>query len=158
LLSHEPALYPLDLIVNGEHRTSRVRASETLLYVLRDHLGLTGSKPGCENGDCGTCTILVNGLPIKSCLLLAVEANGLHVTTIEGLRNSPVQQAFVQKQAFQCGYCTPGFIVNCQGLLNMHPDATEETIRLWLESNICRCMSYEEINEAVEAIFKLINK
>jgi carbon-monoxide dehydrogenase small subunit len=85
--------------------------------------------------------------------MLAVEADGQQITTIEGLIHSPVQQAFVQKQAFQCGYCTPGFIMNCHGLLNAHPDANKETIRLWLESNICRCTSYEEIHEAVKAVF-----
>ncbi|TDF98021.1 (2Fe-2S)-binding protein [Paenibacillus piri] len=151
--SYEAALYPLEFKVNGEQRSIRVRAAETLLYVLRDYLGLTGSKSGCDNGDCGTCTILVNGLPVKSCLMLAVEADGQPVTTIEGLRNSPVQQAFAHYQAFQCGYCTPGFIVNCHGLLNAHPDANKKTIRLWLESNICRCMSYEEIDDAVKAVF-----
>ncbi|MCD9025485.1 (2Fe-2S)-binding protein [Cohnella silvisoli] len=151
--SYDTALYPMEFHVNGERRTIRVRAADTLLYILRDNLGLTGSKSGCDNGDCGTCTILVNGLPQKSCLMLGVEAFGQHITTIEGLVNSPVQEAFVQKQAFQCGYCTPGFIMNCHGLLNVHPDANEETIRVWLESNICRCMSYEEIHKAVKAVF-----
>ncbi|MFD0695292.1 (2Fe-2S)-binding protein [Paenibacillus sp. GCM10027628] len=150
--------YDTALIVNGEQRMTRVRAADTLLDILRDHFGLTGSKSGCDNGDCGTCTILVNGLPIKACLMLAVEADGLHITTIEGLRNSPVLEAFVQKQAFQCGYCTPGFIVNCHGLLNVHPNADDETIRVWLESNICRCMSYEEIHEAVKSVFKPRNR
>lgn len=152
--SYEAALYSLLFHVNGEQRTVRIRAADTLLYALREHLGLTGCKNGCGNGDCGTCTILVNGLPIKSCLMLAMEADGQPITTIEGLRNSPVQQAFVQKQAFQCGYCTPGFIMNCQGLLNKHPNADEETIRIWLESNICRCTSYEEIHEAVKSVFR----
>lgn len=151
---NELTLYPIACQVNGEQRTVQVRAADTLLHVLRDQLGLTGSKAGCDNGDCGACTILVNGLPIKACLMLAVEAGGKHITTIEGLKNSPVQQAFVQKQAFQCGYCTPGFIVNCHGLFTAHPDATYETIRIWLESNICRCTSYEEIHEAVKTVFR----
>ncbi|WP_339321198.1 (2Fe-2S)-binding protein [Paenibacillus sp. FSL W8-0194] len=146
-----PSVYPIELRVNGEKRTVRVRAAETLLNALRDHLGLTGSKPGCENGDCGACTILMEGLPFKSCIMLAVEAEGRQITTIEGLAGSPMQQAFVHKQAFQCGYCTPGFIMNGQGLLDAHPEADEETIRIWLESNICRCTSYEEIHEAVRA-------
>ncbi|GIP40843.1 (2Fe-2S)-binding protein [Paenibacillus sp. J31TS4] len=148
-----PAMYPVACEVNGEKRLVRVRAADILLSTLRDQLGLTGSKPGCENGDCGACTILVDGLPVKSCLMLTVEAEGKQLTTIEGLKNSPVQHAFVRYQAFQCGYCTPGFIMNCEGLRNAHPHADEETIRVWLESNICRCTSYEEIQHAVRDVF-----
>ncbi|MFB6363434.1 (2Fe-2S)-binding protein [Paenibacillus elgii] len=155
MASRDTAIYRVEIKVNGEKRALRVRAADTLLYILRDHLGLTGSKSGCDNGDCGTCTILVDGLPIKSCLMLAVEADGKQITTIEGLTNSPVQHAFVRNQAFQCGYCTPGFIMNCEGLRNMLPHADEETIRLWLESNICRCTSYEEIRNAVKDVFNL---
>ncbi|MFD0710776.1 (2Fe-2S)-binding protein [Paenibacillus sp. GCM10027626] len=151
--SFDTANYPVEFQVNGETRSVRVRAADILLYTLRDKLGLTGSKSGCDNGDCGTCTILVNGLPIKSCLMLTVEAVGKQIVTIEGLMNSRVQDAFVQYQSLQCGYCTPGFIVNCQGLLNVHPQADEETIRVWLESNICRCTSYEEIHNAVKDLF-----
>ncbi|WP_312113238.1 (2Fe-2S)-binding protein [Brevibacillus reuszeri] len=151
--SLETAFYPIEFKVNGENRTIRVRAAEILLFTLRDNLGLTGSKSGCNNGDCGTCTILVNGITMKSCLMLTVEAHGKHITTIEGLTNSPVQNAFAHNQAFQCGYCTPGFIVNCEGLRNVHPHADEETIRVWLESNICRCTSYEEIHNAVKDVF-----
>lgn len=154
--SNSNAIYPLEVQVNGERRWLWVRAAETLLYALRDHLGLTGCKPGCENGDCGACTVLLNGLPMKSCLVLAVEADGQDITTIEGLSRSAAQQSFVQKQAFQCGYCTPGFIMNVQGLLNEHPEADEATIRLWLESNICRCTSYEEIQQAVMAALAAI--
>lgn len=152
--SYEATLYPLSFQVNGEPRMVRVRAADTLLHALRERLGLTGCKPGCENGDCGACTILVNGLPIKSCLMLAVEAEEQPVTTIEGLGNSPVQQAFARYQAFQCGYCTPGFVMNCHGLLRNHPNADQETIRLWLESNICRCTSYEEIHEAIMSVLR----
>ncbi|TCZ81307.1 (2Fe-2S)-binding protein [Paenibacillus albiflavus] len=148
-------IYPVEFQVNGEDRTVQVRAADILLYTLRDKLGLTGSKSGCDNGDCGTCTVLVNNLPIKSCIMLTVEGGGMHITTIEGLKNSPTQQAFVHNQAFQCGYCTPGFIVNCEGLRIAHPNANKETIQLWLESNICRCTSYEEIHYAVKDIFKL---
>ncbi|CAG7615882.1 (2Fe-2S)-binding protein [Paenibacillus allorhizosphaerae] len=155
--AYDAAHYSIHCEVNGERRTIRVRAAEVLLHVLRAQLGLTGAKPGCNNGDCGACTILVNGLPVKSCLMLAVEANGQRVTTIEGLDRTPVQQAFAQKQAFQCGYCTSGFIMNCHGLLNAHPNADERSIQLWLESNICRCTSYEEIHEVVKTIFTLHN-
>lgn len=147
--------YRVELQVNGEQRTVRVRAAETLLYTLRDHLGLTGCKPGCNNGDCGACTILVNGQPMKSCLMLTVEAREKQITTIEGLADSAVQCAFAQNQAFQCGYCTPGFIMNCEGLRHVHPQADEETVRIWLESNICRCTSYEEIHRAVKDVFAI---
>lgn len=140
----------INLQVNGEARRALARPADTLLFVLRERLGLTGAKPGCENGDCGACTVLVDGWPVKSCLMLAVEACGHEITTLEGLHNTPIQQAFVEKFAFQCGYCTPGFIMNCQGLINIHPDASDEIINDWLQSNICRCTSYQEITEAVK--------
>ncbi|RUS47189.1 (2Fe-2S)-binding protein [Cohnella sp. AR92] len=145
-----PAADSVEMEVNGEKRRVNVRASSLLLHTLRNMLGLTGCKPGCENGDCGACTVLVEGLPMKSCLMLTAEANGRKVTTIEGLANSPATYAFAKNQAFQCGYCTPGFIVNCEGLRNAYPQADLETVRLWLESNICRCTSYEEIHAAVQ--------
>lgn len=145
------------LTVNGEVRKALVRPADTLLFALRERLGLTGAKPGCENGDCGACTVLVDGWPIKSCLMLAVEACGHEITTIEGLNNSPIQKEFVDKFAFQCGYCTPGFIMNCQGLINIHPDASDEVINEWLQSNICRCTSYQEIRDAVKAALRAVN-
>ncbi|MGE5391993.1 MAG: (2Fe-2S)-binding protein [Deltaproteobacteria bacterium] len=145
----------IELHVNGESRNAQVRPADTLLFVLRERLGLTGAKPGCENGDCGACTVLVDGWPIKSCLMLAVEAIGHEVTTIEGLNNAPIQEAFVNNFAFQCGYCTPGFIMNCQGLINIHPDASEEVMNEWLQSNICRCTSYQEITQAVKSVLSI---
>jgi carbon-monoxide dehydrogenase small subunit len=144
----------IELKVNGQIRKVLVRPADTLLFALRERLGLTGAKPGCENGDCGACTILVDGWPIKSCLMLAAEAVGHEVTTIEGLNNVPIQKAFVEKFAFQCGYCTPGFIMNCQGLIEIHPDASDEIIHEWLQSNICRCTSYQEITEAIKSILQ----
>lgn len=144
----------IDLKVNGETRRILVRAADTLLFALRERMGLTGAKPGCENGDCGACTVLVDGWPVKSCLMLAVEAVGHQVTTIEGLNNAPIQKAFVEKFAFQCGYCTPGFIMNCQGLIDIHPDASDEVMHEWLQSNICRCTSYQEISEAVKSVLQ----
>jgi len=144
----------IELNVNGEVRKALVRPADTLLFALRERLGLTGAKPGCENGDCGACTVLVDGWPIKSCLMLAVEAVGHAVETIEGLDNAPIQKEFVEKFAFQCGYCTPGFIMNAQGLINIHPDANDAMINEWLQSNICRCTSYQEINEAVKEALK----
>lgn len=131
-----------------------VRSGDTLLYAIRDNLGLTGAKPGCLNGDCGACTINVEGWPMKSCLMLAVEADGKKVTTVEGLENTPIQQAFVENFAFQCGYCTPGFIMNCHSLIEQHPDADDELIKEWLESNICRCTGYAEIEKAVKSVLR----
>lgn len=144
----------IELGINGEKRRVQVRPADTLLFALRERLGLTGAKPGCENGDCGACTVLVDGWPIKSCLMLAVEAVGHEVTTIEGLNNMPIQQAFVEEFAFQCGYCTPGFIMNCQGLIDIHPDASDEVIEEWLQSNICRCTSYQEISQAIKSVVR----
>ncbi|HBL37427.1 MAG TPA: (2Fe-2S)-binding protein [Firmicutes bacterium] len=142
----------IDLKVNGQKRTVRVRTSYTLLDVLRMELGLTGAKPGCKNGDCGACTVLVDGWPVKSCLMLAVEAIGHQVTTIEGLENTPMQKAFLDKGAFQCGYCTSGFILVCHALTQIHPDADEGMIDEWLQANLCRCTSYEEIQAAVKGV------
>lgn len=141
----------ISLDINGESRPVHVRNSDTLLYVLRDKLGLTGAKPGCLNGDCGACTIDVDGTPMKSCLMLAVEAQGTKITTVEGLKYTSLQTQFVDKFAFQCGYCTPGFIMNANALINKHPDADDMLITEWLESNICRCTGYKEIEEAVKA-------
>ena len=148
------AFQTITLHINGENRVLHVRASDTLLYALRGKLGLTGSKPGCLNGDCGACTVNVDGWPMKSCLMLAVEAIGKEVLTIEGLQDTPIQKAFVKEFAFQCGYCTPGFIMNCHSLLKQHPDADDKTIKEWLESNICRCTSYIEIEKAVKSVLK----
>lgn len=142
----------IELMVNGEKRSAVARPADTLLEVLRDQLGLTGAKPGCKNGDCGACTVLVDGWPVKSCLMLAVEAAGHAVTTIEGLEDTPVQRAFVEEFAFQCGYCTSGFIMNCHALASIHPEADEAVITEWLQSNLCRCTGYEEISKAIHKI------
>lgn len=142
----------IELDVNGEKRLVFVRAADTLLHVLREHLGLTGAKPGCENGDCGACTVLLDGWPVKSCLTLAVETVGHQITTVEGLHNTPIQQAFVEKFAFQCGYCTSGFLMVCSALANIHPDADANIIEEWLQSNLCRCTGYEEIGQALQSV------
>ena len=139
----------ITLRINGMAHEVAVSPSETLLDVLRGKFGLTGCKPGCENGDCGACTVLWDGWPQKACLCLAVEAEGHDITTIEGLTDSPVQRAFVKHNAFQCGYCTPGFILVCHALLSHYPNPDEYTMETWLQSNICRCTSYQEITEAV---------
>ncbi|MEL4106905.1 (2Fe-2S)-binding protein [Oscillospiraceae bacterium WX1] len=144
----------IDLRVNGRDVSVKVRPSDLLLTVLRRQLGLTGTKIGCENGDCGACTILLDGCPIKSCLMLALEAVGHEITTIEGLENTPIQNAFVEKEAFQCGYCTPGFIMVSHALLQHHPNPDDYTIESWLQSNLCRCTSYQEIKDAVISAVK----
>lgn len=146
------SIIPLD--INGEKKDVMIVPSDILLNVLRDQLGLTGAKPGCENGDCGSCTVLVDGWPVKSCLMLAVEAVGHQITTVEGLRNAPSQKAFVENWGFQCGYCTSGFLMVCHALSNLHPDADEYVMEEWLESNICRCTSYEEIRNAINTVLK----
>jgi aerobic carbon-monoxide dehydrogenase small subunit len=136
--------------VNGEDRSVVVRPGDTLLHVLRRSLGLTGTKLGCENGDCGACTVQRDGVPIKSCYTLALDVADCEITTIEGLRETPVQRAFVDEYGFQCGYCTPGFVMNADALVRSRPDADDATMREWLESNICRCTGYETIERAVK--------
>ena len=142
----------IELQVNGYRRTAAARPADTLLYVLREELGLTGAKPGCENGDCNACTVLIDDIPVKSCIMLAVEAIGHNITTIEGIKSSPIQEAFLEKFAYQCGYCTPGYIVTCHALVSQHPDADDALIEEWLESGICRCTGYEEIRDAVKTV------
>ncbi len=121
---------PITLKVNGEERQITVRPADTLLFALRLRLGLTGAKPGRLNGDCGACTVLTDGVPMKSCLMLAAEGEGKDITTIEGLINTPIQKAFIEKFAFQCGYCTPGFLMNCHALVNTEPNASDDTIKI----------------------------
>lgn len=146
--------HTISLLVNGSTHYVTVRNADSLLYVLRGKLGFTGAKPGCLNGDCGACTVNVNGWPMKSCLMLAVEAVDQEVTTIEGLMDTPIQKAFVEHFAFQCGYCTPGFIMNCHALIKQHPEADDKIIKEWLESNICRCTGYAEIEEAIKSVLR----
>ena len=142
----------IKLNVNNDEVSVRIKPSYTLLHVLREELGLTGAKPGCENGDCGSCTVLVDGWPIKSCLMLAAEAVGHSIITVEGLKNAPIQKAFVENWGFQCGYCTSGFLMVCHALKNIHPDANDYVISEWLDSNLCRCTGYDEIKNAVKAL------
>lgn len=146
------------LVVNSEEQKVTVRPADILLDVLRMKLGLTGSKPACLNGDCGACTVLIDATPMKSCLMLAVEGEGKEITTIEGLKNTPIQKAFVEKFAFQCGYCTSGFLMNCHALVHKEPNADEKKIKDWLESNICRCTGYREIREAVLSVLYTMKK
>ncbi len=141
------------LKVNGRMVKVQVEPRETLLSVLREKLGLTGTKPGCESGECGACTVLVDGTPKYSCLILALEAEGHEITTIEGLMKGEalgvVQKAFVEEDAMQCGYCTPGQVMAAEGLLRATPDPSLEQIRLAMSGNLCRCGAYEHIFKAV---------
>lgn len=147
----------VSLQINGEIRELMVRPADLLLDVLREQLGLTAAKPGCKNGDCGACTIMVDGWPTKSCLMLAVEAEGHVIDTVEGLGGTAaVQKAFVDANAFQCGYCTSGFLMVCQALKVQHPVLPEEHIvEEWLQSNLCRCTSYQEIRDAVKLLYAM---
>ena len=139
------------LRVNGEERRAAVRPGDTLLRVLREKLGLTGAKCGCENGDCGACTVLLDGKPVKSCMILAVECEDAAITTIEGLRDHPVQRAFAEENGFQCGFCTPGMILNAAALVEAHPEPDDAVDREWMQSNLCRCTGYEGIRNALAA-------
>ncbi|MGE7765834.1 (2Fe-2S)-binding protein [Peribacillus sp. NPDC096540] len=134
-----------------------ILASDILLDVLRDKIGLTGAKPGCLNGDCGACTVIMNKQPIKSCLILAIEAIDTEILTIEGLKDTSIQKAFVEHFAFQCGYCTSGFILICQALLLNDNNPSPEKIETWLSSNICRCTGYKEIEAAIYSVIELLN-
>ncbi|MGY6211374.1 (2Fe-2S)-binding protein [Cytobacillus firmus] len=145
------------LSVNGEEKRVSFRNAELLLGVLRSTLGLTGAKPGCLNGDCGACTVIIDGIAQKSCLVLAIETIGKDITTIEGIQE-PIQGAFIEHFAFQCGYCTPGFIMNCHSLLLNRTNPSDEEITEWLESNICRCTGYQEIKEAVKTAIEISRK
>jgi aerobic-type carbon monoxide dehydrogenase small subunit (CoxS/CutS family) len=142
------------LRVNGEELTVAFAPHETLLEVLREDLRLTGTKHGCELGECGTCTVLVGGRPVLSCLMLALEAVGREVTTVEGLaegsRLHPLQQAFAELGAAQCGYCTPGILLAAKALLDGEPDPSRQRIVEALAGNLCRCTGYLKIYEAVE--------
>lgn len=142
--------------LNGDEREIEIRANQTLLDLLRDGLGLTGSVEGCGVGVCGSCTVLVDDAPVSSCLTLATNVEGRRVTTIEGLSTDGtlhrVQQAFLEQQAFQCGFCTPGMIMAVIALLSEHPNATEEEARDYLSGNLCRCGTYKEVLAVVESL------
>ncbi len=141
------------LNVNGRTVKAMAEPRETLLAVLREKLGMTGTKPGCERGECGSCTVLIDGIPRYACLTLALEAEGHEITTIEGLMNGEdlgtVQQAFLQDDGMQCGYCTPGQVMSAEGLLRKNPNPSRDEIRTGMSGNLCRCGSYEHIFRAV---------
>ena len=139
--------------INGEQTELLCEPRQSLLEVLRETLGFTGTKEGCNDGNCGACSVTVDGVLIDSCLMLAVEADGKEIGTVEGLATPeslhPVQQKFLEHAALQCGICTPGFIVAAKALLDQEPNPSEERIRLWLAGNLCRCTGYDKIIRAV---------
>ena len=141
-------------MINGEHVDFLCEPRQSLLEVLRDVIGLTGTKEGCNDGNCGACTVEFDGRIVTACLVLGVEADGKEVTTIEGVAQGstlhPVQQAFLENAALQCGICTPGFIVASKSLLEQNPDPSEHEIRFWLANNLCRCTGYDKIIRAVQ--------
>ena len=143
----------IELVVNGEKKTAVADVRTTLADFLRERLGLTGTHLGCEHGVCGACTVLVDGMAVRSCLMLAVQAQGHEVTTVEGLAHGddlhPVQQAFWDSHGFQCGFCTPGFVMATVALLEENPRPSEEEVRETLSGNICRCTGYQTVVEGV---------
>ncbi len=147
---------PIKLIVNGQERALLVEPRRTLLDALRYDLGLTGTKEGCGNGNCGTCTVLVDGRAVNSCLVLAVEVQGRDVVTIEGVAQDgqlhPLQQAFVGEGAAQCGVCTPGIILSAKALLDANPRPSEAEVRQAIAGNLCRCTGYDKVVRAILAV------
>jgi aerobic carbon-monoxide dehydrogenase small subunit len=144
---------PISVTVNGVKREALVEPRTLLVYFLREHLSLTGTHVGCDTSQCGACTVQLNGRAVKSCTILAVQANGTEITTIEGLAHDgalhPVQEGFREKHGLQCGYCTPGMIMTAVHLLETNPNPTEEEIRYALEGNLCRCTGYVNIIESI---------
>ena len=140
-------------VINGEEVEFLCEPRQSLLEVLRDTLGLTGSKEGCNNGNCGACNVILDGNLVNSCLVLAIEVDGRSLTTIEGIAGPqglhPLQVKFLEHAALQCGFCTPGFIVAAKALLDHNPNPSEEEVRYWLSGNLCRCTGYDKIVRAV---------
>jgi carbon-monoxide dehydrogenase small subunit len=151
------------LTLNGERRELELQPYRSLLDALRNEAGLTGTKKGCDVGDCGACTVIVDGKPLNSCLMLGVEADGCDIVTIEGIQPSPdrlhpLQEKFMQLGGAQCGFCTPGIIVMAKALLDENPNPTEDEIRFGIAGNICRCTGYTKIVEAIQAAAQELNK
>ncbi len=146
----------IELKVNGESYDVAVEPRRTLLEVLREQLGLTGTKEGCDAGDCGTCTVLLDGKPVPSCLVLAVDAQGKDILTIEGVADGPklhpIQKAFVDYGAIQCGFCSPGMILTAKALLERNPNPSEAEVRNAISGNLCRCTGYVKIIEAIMTV------
>lgn len=145
----------IHLSINGKAYELAVKPTQTLVDLIRYDLGLTGTKKGCEVGDCGSCTVLLNGKPVNSCLVLAMQADGCEITTIEGLESEeglhPLQKAFVENQGAQCGFCTPGMILSAKSLLDQNPKPSETEIRKAISGNLCRCTGYAKIVTSIQA-------
>ncbi len=152
----------IQLSVNGETVEAAVEPNRTLVQFLREDLGLTGTKHGCGLGDCGACTVILDGRPVNSCLVLAVQANGRDLVTIEGLAENgklhPIQQAFVEQGAIQCGFCSPGMILSAKALLDENPRPTELEIRTAISGNLCRCTGYQKIVEAIQSAAETVRR
>ena len=145
---------PVETTINGDSAEFLCHADESLLDVLRDRLGMTGSKEGCGTGDCGACSVMLNGRVVCSCLVLGVETQGAEIETIEGMAKGeelhPLQRVFLEEAALQCGVCTPGILVAAKALLEKNPDPTDTEVRYWLAGNLCRCTGYDKIIKAVQ--------
>ena len=145
---------PVETTINGDATEFLCQPDESLLDVLRDRLGLTGAKEGCGTGDCGACSVTLNGRVVCSCLVLGVETQGAEIETIEGMANGetlhPLQRVFLEEAALQCGICTPGILVAAKSLLEKNPDPTDTEVRYWLAGNLCRCTGYDKIIKAVQ--------
>jgi carbon-monoxide dehydrogenase small subunit len=147
----------VNFVINGQQRKIEIPPNISLLDLLRDHLGLMGTKKGCEIGECGACTVIVNGKAVNSCIVLAPQVNGKSIYTIEGLGTEtslhPLQRAFVEKGAVQCGFCTPGMLMSLKALYDDNPNATHEEMKNAISGNLCRCTGYQQIIEAAKSVF-----
>ena len=153
--------HQISVTINGEEHTREVESRLLLVHFIREELGLTGTHIGCDTTSCGACTVLLNGVPAKSCTVFAVAADGAEVTTVEGLGNGglhPVQQGFTEKHGLQCGFCTPGMMLTSKALLEENPDPSEEDIRWGISGNLCRCTGYVNIVKAVQRASELMKE
>ena len=156
------ALHPLEVTVNGQKRAAAVEARVLLVHFIREDLGLTGTHIGCDTTSCGACTVLVDGVPMKTCTMFAVQANGTEITTVEGLEQGgqlhPIQQAFSDEHGLQCGFCTPGMMLTSVALLAENPSPTNEDVRWAISGQICRCTGYQNIVKAVQRAAELMKE
>lgn len=154
--------HSITLKINGEIYKLNVKSNVLLLDVIRDEIGLTGTKRGCDTGECGACTVLIEGKPVNSCLVLAIEVDGKDILTVEGLAKNgqlhPLQVAFVEEGAVQCGFCTPGVLLSAKALLNTNPNPTEEEIKTAIAGNLCRCTGYTKIIKAINSAAKKMQR
>lgn len=157
------AEHDIKIKVNARDYAFRVSSNKLLVELIRDDIGLTGTKQACQSGECGSCTVIMNGKSVLSCLILACDCDGAEITTIEGLSEDtkelhPIQQAFIEEGAIQCGFCTPGMILSTKYLLDQNPDPSDEEIRIGLAGNICRCTGYQKIFQAVKSAAKKLEQ